>query len=86
MTNEQLPDRQPSRSDLQHVETAVKQGWDIPAAVFSELPQKLWKIVQAGKPRESIRAANILRMLNESNARSIPAVHLHAPIPTQPAP
>ena len=84
MSDAQLPERQMSRSDLQDVERAVKQGWVIPQAAFSELPEKLWEIVKKGKPREVLRAANILRMLNDANAPHLPAVHLHATPPPPP--
>lgn len=63
------------------IEQAVRQGWQIPPNVFSDIPQKLHDVVCSpeASDRNKIAAARVLSMLHAQNKAFEPPAENHQP-------
>lgn len=73
------------RRDLRTIGAAIRKQWLIPESLFTELGERLEKIITYGEPREQIQAARVLIAMHESNERKQPKIvehaHTHSIIP-----
>lgn len=77
--------------ELRMIEQAVKQKWNIPIEVFTELPQSLFNSSKDTKlsQRDRNTASKILVMMNEANKEKEhqprqPQLHIHADVTGKP--
>jgi len=71
MTTELLTDPSHSRADLAMVETAIRKGWQIPEQLLEALPRVAGAMALKGKPRDQIRAIEVILRMKEQNEKSI---------------
>ena len=61
-------DEQVTRSDVAHVERAIRLRWELPADLAKALPDRLNELTNHEDPRIAIRAARALVEMNSQNS------------------
>lgn len=69
-----LSDEAHLRSDLQLLQRAIKERWEIPAAVFRALPSEVIRIAFDGQlsTRDRLRAVEVMLSMHRQNQRPLP--------------
>lgn len=66
------------RSDIRMIQTAIANGWQIPADVMSELPETLANLTRDADARTQVAAARVLVAMNAQNQKQSPSLVAHA--------
>lgn len=69
---------QRKRSDIRMIQTAIANGWNIPADVMNELPETMANLTRDADARTQVAAARVLVAMNAQNQKQSPSLVAHA--------